>query len=64
MLDLIIEQLQNSILDGRLPIGTQLPPERELANMLGVSRASVREALRAMALMGWIEIRPGEGSFV
>ncbi|HHV62301.1 MAG TPA: FadR family transcriptional regulator [Firmicutes bacterium] len=64
MIDLILEQLQNAILDGQLPVGTRLPPERELASALGVSRASLREALKAAALMGWIEIRPGEGSFV
>ncbi|NPV52477.1 MAG: FadR family transcriptional regulator [Firmicutes bacterium] len=64
MIDLILEQLQNAILDGQLPVGTRLPAERELAAALGVSRASLREALKAAALMGWIEIRPGEGSFV
>ncbi|HHY47640.1 MAG TPA: FadR family transcriptional regulator [Firmicutes bacterium] len=64
MVDLIVEQLQNAILDGKLPVGAKLPPERELAAMLGVSRASLREALKAAALMGWVEIRPGEGSFV
>jgi GntR family transcriptional repressor for pyruvate dehydrogenase complex len=42
----------------------QLPPERELATLLGVSRPVVREALRALSIMGVIEIRQGSGTFV
>ena len=44
--------------------GERLPPERELARMLGVSRIPVREALRTLAAQGLIEIRHGQGTFV
>jgi GntR family transcriptional regulator, transcriptional repressor for pyruvate dehydrogenase complex len=44
--------------------GERLPPERELARMLGVSRIPVREAMRTLAAQGLIEIRHGQGTFV
>ena len=52
------------VLDGRLPLGTRLPGERELADALSVSRASVREALRVLHYIGVVDVRPGEGTFV
>ncbi len=60
----IVEQIVNLIHDGSLKKGDKLPPERTLAEMLEVSRTSVREALKVMEIMGIIEIRPGEGSIV
>lgn len=60
----IIAQIQSLISAGGLRPGDQLPPERELAEKLGVSRASVREAVRVLELMGLVEIRVGEGTFV
>lgn len=53
------EQLIRSILDGTFPPGTPLPPERELAARLGVSRPTLREALQRMARDGWIVTRGG-----
>jgi GntR family transcriptional repressor for pyruvate dehydrogenase complex len=44
--------------------GDKLPPERELVNMLGVSRPSLREALRALAIMNIIEMRQGDGTYI
>ena len=44
--------------------GDRLPPERELAQMLGVSRASVREAMRLLDMKGLVVIRPGAGTFI
>jgi len=44
--------------------GQKLPPERSLSEMLGVSRPSLREAIRALAAMGILEIRQGSGTFV
>lgn len=60
----IIEQLKNLIIDGKLQPGDKLMSERELSERLNVSRASVREAFSALEMMGVIDIRPGEGSFV
>jgi GntR family transcriptional repressor for pyruvate dehydrogenase complex len=60
----IVRQIRALIADGKLQSGDRLPPERELAERFTVSRASVREALRALQSTGLIEIRPGEGAFV
>lgn len=62
----IVGQLRNLIRSGRLPIGSRLPPERELCERLGVSRLSVREALRALEASGLVAIRLGAhgGAFV
>jgi DNA-binding transcriptional MocR family regulator len=48
----IAEQLRSAILDGEYPPGVRLPPERDLAQRLGVSRPSVREALIALEVEG------------
>jgi len=60
----ILSRLQRGIRQGDLRPGDQLPPERELAESLGVSRNSVREALRALEVLGVVEVRHGEGTFV
>ncbi|WP_104204344.1 FadR/GntR family transcriptional regulator [Billgrantia saliphila] len=60
----IADQLQQLIHDGEFPAGTLLPPERELAQSLGVSRASVREALIALEVVGQVEVRVGHGVLV
>lgn len=60
----IIEQLVNMIREGKLKTGERLPPERTLAEMFNVSRASVREAFSAMEIIGLIEVRQGEGSYI
>ena len=60
----IIEQFKNMIYSGQLKKGDKLPPERELCQILGVSRASMREALRAMEVMGIVDSRPGEGTYI
>lgn len=60
----IIRQIKTLIAEGQLRSGDRLPPERDLAEKFGVSRASVREGLRALQSMGHIEIRAGEGTFV
>jgi GntR family transcriptional repressor for pyruvate dehydrogenase complex len=60
----IIEQFVGLINSGKLQIGEKMPPERTLAEMFNVSRASIREALSALEIIGLVEVRPGEGSFV
>ena len=60
----IAEQLRTLISKGEFAPGTRLPAERDLAKQLGVSRPSVREALIAMEVEGWVEIRTGSGVYV
>jgi len=55
--------IEDEILHGRLPLGSRLPGERELATRFGVSRPVVREALRGLAARGLVEIAPGRGAF-
>jgi GntR family transcriptional regulator, transcriptional repressor for pyruvate dehydrogenase complex len=57
----ILRQIEEAIIDGRLKPGDRLPPERELAQTFGVSRASVREALRVLEMFGVIMARRGTG---
>ena len=58
----IIVQVENAILEGRLKVGDRLPPERELAEIFNVSRASVREALRVLEAFGVLSARRGTGA--
>jgi GntR family transcriptional regulator, transcriptional repressor for pyruvate dehydrogenase complex len=55
----IVEQIKVAIRDGRLSPGDQLPSERDLTKQLGVSRVSVRDALRMLEASGLIEVRVG-----
>ena len=57
----IAELLETRIDQGLFPAGTFLPPERELAEQLAVSRTSVREALIALEVTGRVAIRQGHG---
>jgi GntR family transcriptional regulator, transcriptional repressor for pyruvate dehydrogenase complex len=56
--------IKEVVLSGRLQPGDRLPPERELAEMLGVSRPTVRESIRALVAMNILESRHGAGTFV
>src|SRR5919206_1010532 len=62
----IAEQIRSAILGGRLKAGDRLSPERELADQFGVSRVTVRDALRSLEAMGLIEVKVGArgGAFV
>ena len=60
----IANQIKALIKAGRLATGARLPAERDLASQLGVSRASLREALIALEIEGSIEIRSGSGIYV
>lgn len=60
----IADQIRGLVDSGKAQSGQQLPAERELAEQLGVSRPTVREALIALEVAGLIEIRVGVGAFV
>ncbi len=64
----LYQQISQLVIDyireGRFTPGQALPAERNLSKMLGVSRSSVREALIALEISGWVEIRVGNGVFV
>ncbi|MDA8210833.1 MAG: FadR/GntR family transcriptional regulator [Clostridia bacterium] len=55
----IVNQIQEAIISGRLKPGDRLPPERVLQQLFGVSRASIREAMRVLEGQGLIVVRPG-----
>jgi DNA-binding FadR family transcriptional regulator len=57
--DDVVEQVRRSIVDGDIEAGDRLPSERDLAEQFGVSRATLREALRALEALGLLEIRRG-----
>jgi DNA-binding FadR family transcriptional regulator len=60
----IAEQLRVLIGKGEFEVGARLPAERDLARQLGVSRPSVREALIALEMEAWVEVRTGSGVYV
>lgn len=60
----VFEQLKQLLIDGEWKQGEKLPSENSLAEMLGVSRITVRQALQKLGTLGLIETRLGEGSFV
>lgn len=62
--DRVLSFLRGELLMGRLKSGDRLLPERDLAGALGVSRPVIREALRALATLGALEIRRGYGTVV
>ena len=62
--DQVFEQLREHIARGRIKPGERLMPERELAASMRVSRTTVREALNKMVVMGILEQKQGQGTFV
>ena len=60
----IADQIRTLIQSGEFVAGSRLPAERDLAKQLGVSRPSVREALIALEVEGWVEVRTGSGVYV
>jgi len=60
----ILHYIRIYITENQLSYGDKIPSERELAEKLNVGRSSVREALRALELLGMIETRRGEGTFL
>lgn len=62
--EIVIERIKTHIAEHQYQSGDQLPSEKEMIQMLGVSRTAVREALKSLQSQGIIEIRPGVGLFV
>lgn len=60
----IVDQIGILVAEGQLKPGDRLPSERELVERFEVSRASIREAISALEMMGLIEVRPGEGTYI
>lgn len=58
------EQLISYVVKGEWKVGDRIPPERELCQQLGIARTSLREALKAMELIGMLDSRVGDGTFV
>jgi len=62
--EMVMEQIKDLVKKGELKSGDRLPSERELCEKLEVSRASIREALKALQMLGLIETKHGEGNFI
>lgn len=62
--DVVVHGVKRMIIGGRLSPGARLPIEKDLAAELGVSRGSLREGVRALCLMGVLETRQGDGTYV
>ena len=62
--DTAIDKIKQMILSGELAPGSRLPKEADLAERLGLSRNSLREAVRALALINVLDVRQGDGTYV
>ncbi|MFB8277932.1 FadR/GntR family transcriptional regulator [Nocardia colli] len=60
----VADQLRANIVTGDWPVGTKIPPEPELVRLLGVSRSTIREAVRSLAHVRMLETRAGDGTYV
>jgi GntR family transcriptional repressor for pyruvate dehydrogenase complex len=62
--DYLVRRLKALISRGGLTPGEKLPPERELATMLNVSRTSMRQAIKILQVIGVLDVRPGSGTYL
>ncbi len=62
--ELFISNIEAKILSGELPVGQQIPPERQLAQSMGVSRAVVNSGIVELENRGFLDVRPRVGTFV
>ena len=62
--DMVVQNIIEKIKSGELKVGDRLPSERELAESLQVSRISVREGIKILSSMGFLDVRVGDGTFV
>lgn len=63
-MEAVARRIESLIRNGELRVGSRLPPEPDLAAMLGVSRSSLREGLKGLMFLGLIKARPGYGTYV
>jgi GntR family transcriptional repressor for pyruvate dehydrogenase complex len=63
-LEIIIKQIKDQIRSGEIQSGDKLPSERELSEIMGVSRTSVREAIKALTFSGYLDVIQGKGAYV
>jgi len=63
-MDAVARRIESLVRTGELRVGSRLPPEPELAAMLGVSRSSLREGLKGLMFLGLIKARPGRGTYI
>jgi GntR family transcriptional repressor for pyruvate dehydrogenase complex len=64
IIDMVAHRLETLVRNGQLGRGSRLPSEPRLAEMLNVSRASLREALKGMMFLGLLKARPGDGTYL
>lgn len=64
LVDQVIAQLRTAVTNGEWALGERIPPESELADTLDVGRNTVREAVRALAHSGLLDVRQGDGTYV
>jgi GntR family transcriptional regulator, transcriptional repressor for pyruvate dehydrogenase complex len=62
--EMAIDKIRSMIISGELPPGARLPPEQELASLLGSSRNTAREAVRALVTARVLDVRRGDGTYV
>lgn len=60
----VMKQIQNLIFDGKLNVGEKLPPERQLAEELNVSRPVIKQAISALEAIGIVDSRHGDGNYI
>ena len=60
----VVRYIKDSIIGGELKIGSKLPPERNIAEELGLSRNSVREGIHMLKIMGFVSSQQGAGNYV
>ncbi len=62
--EIVVEQILTKLQSGEIATGARLPSQRALAQSFGVGRSSMREALNALAVMGYIDVQQGRGTFI
>lgn len=62
--EIVVEQILKKLQSGEITPGARLPSQRALAQSFGVGRSSMREALNALAVMGYLDVQQGRGTFI